>query len=121
MTPAIDLAVKAIESMAKMPTEALKLLITGLDSEAMRKLAEWADAYVSEINRMTPPPAPDAGEPRFDDNFLDVMKGTTFHGERLSFQDLEIAANAMAKAIKAENWKQALWVGLSVAAKAGVA
>lgn len=118
----ISIITKVIAALSQIPAPALTMLVNGMNPDLVKTLGQWSEAYVQEVNRMVAPVSgPQSGEPNFSLTILDVMNGTTFQGTKLTFADLAIATNESAKAIKAENWKQALMFALSLAGKVGAA
>lgn len=100
--------------LGKLPPEVLKALVSSLDEAAIRKLANWAEIFVSQLNAVKRAQAFPEHSPNYSDDFIAVMAGAKFLGDKLDLSTLDEAQNEMTKAIKAENWKQALWVGFSL-------
>lgn len=131
--PAIDLltllstvnpTVGEIESLfkglSKISPSILQVLLKSVDENMIAKIAQWSTIYIGKVNDLGPAPIDqntmnESNESADSSNFMDVMKGTKYVGPRLSAQDLDTASNMLTKAIKANNWEQAIQVGIAIA------
>ena len=113
---------RTFDAIAAMPPKVLKAVMAAMDEAMLEKLAEWSITFAEHLNRLDSEVDQQqtsvSGEPDFSLNFFDVMGGTRFRGTRLSPRDLEVAHNEITKAIKVGNFKQGIWVGISLAQKA---
>ena len=102
-------------AFTKAPTNIIQVLLKTVDEQMLIKLAKWSTAFAQHLNDVGTPVDPSqGGVPNPSSSFMDVMNGTTFVGAKLTPQDLEIATNIATSAIKANNWEQAIWVGITL-------
>lgn len=113
--------VQVIKSLGGMPEPFLKVVLAMLDDGAMRRLGEWCQTYAQIVNDVHYKHEDSASmqASNYSGDFFEVMEQTRYVGERLGNKDLEVASNYMTKAIKAQNWREAIMVGIALA-KLGV-
>lgn len=103
---------------AKAPADILQRAIEAADPEAVRRLALFAKAFSDKVNNVG-----DYDETRLmiaispflSDDFFAVMGASKPVITETSFEEINKASLEMTTAIKAENWKQALQVGIGLA------
>jgi hypothetical protein len=118
--PTLGEITATLSGLSKIPTPVLVPFLKGLDEDMIRKLATWSDTFVKHINDLGPDRI-SAGELAASmdygtaTDFFDVMSNTKFVGTKMDLETISQASNMMTKAIKGENWQQAIQVGLSLA------
>lgn len=111
---------KTFEGFAKMPPSTLEMVINAIDSEGLQALAQWASTLASHMATLkTFEPTADDNpdviiEPDFDVDFFETLSNVEVLGRKLSPQDLTRAKRKIDSAMKAEDWKRALLVGVSM-------
>lgn len=105
--------------LAKTPPGLRTALLNNLDEAKVKQIADWSKAFTEHLNTLDVPLDAMATrrilDPEVTDNFMDVMKGTRYEGVLISEADMANANNMMTTYLKAENWKQAIMVGMSLA------
>lgn len=103
----------------KMPPPMLRAVVASMDEEMLKKIGEWSQTFADHLNNLGPDAltkevldsSMDFGT---DDDFFSVMNKTEFKGPKLTDEFLKSASNACTKAIKAKNWADAVWVGMTL-------
>lgn len=113
--------VQTITSLGGMPEPFLKVILSLLDEGVMRRLGEWCQTYAQIVNDVhyKREDAESVRLSNYNSDYFKVMEETRYIGQRLGNEDLEYASNQMTKAIKAQNWREAIMVGVALA-KVGV-
>lgn len=99
------------------PSPILQAILQGLDENVLRKLATYSSAFAKKINELGPTGVdPSVGEnsPHASD-FFSTMNAAGYKGPKLDWDTLTAAADMITLAIKAEDWQQAVAVGMSLA------
>jgi pterin-4a-carbinolamine dehydratase len=100
----------------QMLPEPVRSSIIGMfGTEDMQRLAAWAEAFSHHLMQTTTPPPSPAPGPTFSIDFLTTMSQATVDFRTLSWNQLQASHNAITKAIKAADWKEAVAVGMSLA------
>jgi hypothetical protein len=115
LNPTAAEIIRVFQGFAKIPPGILKAILQTMDGSLLKRISAWAEAFVTQLNQVNIEPAPDAGQPRFAADFLQAMQATKFQGQLITPEELSIASNAITKAVKAENWLEGVWVGISLA------
>jgi hypothetical protein len=99
-----------------LPKDFVPILLKGLDGEVVKKMAVWSTTFIEDLNQIQWPHVgdKDAGLADYEADYLSLTKGTRYEGLRLNFEDVEQAANAIAKAIKAQNFEDAVLAAIKL-------
>lgn len=107
-------------ALGKVPPNVLRAIIKSLDEEMLRKFAIWSQTFIQYINDL----GPAAVDPEsfreslassgMSGDFMHVMHNTRFTGPKLDLENVSRASNKITKAIKAQNWQDAVYVGLTL-------
>jgi hypothetical protein len=119
-SPSVGDIASLFTGFSKMSPNMLNVIMQAMDGNLLEKIATWSQTFTNKLNDL----GPDAFNVDFitkslqsadSDDFFEVMKATKYIGPTINSQDLDAASNAITTAIKAENWQQAIQVGLSLA------
>ena len=115
LSPSATQVASVFDGLARMDSDLLNLLLQALDPEVITKLAQWSGAFVEKINEVKQVREQSAGEPRTITDFEQMMGGTQFVGDRLTWAEMTDLNNRMVKAIKSANWQDAILMGVNLA------
>jgi hypothetical protein len=104
--------------LGRIPEDIRGVLLSSLNEEMLEKIASWSTTFVEELNRLpncSPISLRRLVDPTLDTEFFEVMARVGLDVPLLDAADLAEVNNAMTKAVKAENWKEAIGVALSIA------
>ncbi len=120
LNPSVGQIAGFFTAWRKMPTPILSVLVKSMDEEMLKKIATWTETFAKHLNDLGPDAIDQdvlAKSIEYGDEteFFDVMNATKYIGPKLNEKNLREASNAATKAIKAQNWQDAVMVGMTLA------
>jgi hypothetical protein len=118
LNPSIGEITQSLGLLNRVPASIRTALFDSLDEQMLRKLVDWSQTFVTEINKL--PQVDHVSvrrliDPNVSDDFLQTMSDASMDVPILEPGTLDEINNTMTKAIKANNWIQALQVGMWLA------
>lgn len=120
VNPTVNEIVSLFKGFSKMSPSMYQFLLKAIDEHLLEKIAQWSQVFIKHVNDLGPDAIlpyvlDDAEKPVSSDDFMSVMKDAEYRGPKLSASDLQEVSNAVTKAIKANDWEQAVQVGIGIA------
>lgn len=118
LNPATSQIASTMGLLGRIPQEIQQVLLGSLTEEMLQKLATWSTTFIDEVNKLpecNPVNLRRLVDPHLDSDYFATMAQAGLDVPLLDAADLATINNTMTKAIKAENWKEAIGVALSIA------